>query len=227
MSQQPQMNMAAMGGPVGGAVGPQMSVGTPGSSGASLTQDETIKRLNTAIYDYLLRNELYDIAKQFHVKMPIEIKADTKQSPNQRGGQQANGVDDSMDEIKDPAIMNRPDGLPLPSGVSGPFLQDWWCQFWEVWASHRNKSNSPNARSYVAAQRSAAYQRNSMMNANGMQNMRGFNGMMPGMQNGMGMSNDLKRAAMQNQQRNLYVYSHCHRIWAVRQSFFRAVLTFF
>lgn len=208
MSQQQQMNMAAMGGPVGGGGmgGPQMNAGTPGNSGSYMPQESTIKRLNTAIYDYLLRNELYDIAKAFHAKVPIETKTDTKQSPNQRGSQQANGVDDSMDiDSKDQAIMNRPEGLPLPGNIEGPFLQDWWCQFWEMWRGHRKLNVAPNTQNYITAQR-AAQQRMGMMNPNGMQNLRGYNGMMPGMNNGMAMQNDLKRAAMQNQQRNMYVY---------------------
>ena len=184
-----------------------MNAGTPGASGASMTFEVTIKKLNTAVYDYLLRNELYDVAKAFHTKMPIETKADVKQSPNQRGGQQANGVDDSMDvDNKDHALMNRPDGLPLPGSFEGPFLQDWWCQFWEMWNGHRRVKNAaPNTQNYINAQR-AAHQRMGMMNTNGgMQNVRNFNGMMPGMNNGAGVPNDLKRAAMQNQQRNMYV----------------------
>lgn len=204
MSQQQQMNMAAMGGPVGG--GPQINAGTPGNSGMAMSHEVTIKKLNTAIYDYLLRNELYDLAKNFHTKMPIETRPDMKQSPNQRGGQQANGVDDMDSDIKDQALINRPDGLPLPGNIEGPFLQDWWCQFWEMWNGHRNRKNvASNTQNYVNAQRAA--HRMGMMNANGgMQNMRGYNGMMPGMNNGAGMNNDLKRAAMQNQQR-MYVSS--------------------
>ena len=206
--QQQQMNMAAMGGPVGGGpVGPQMNAGTPSSTGGPMTHELTMKKLNTSIYDYLLRNELYEVAKAFHAKVPIETRTDVKQSPNQRGGQQANGIDESMDiDSKDPGIANRPDGLPLPGGLDGNFLQDWWCQFWDIFHGSRNKKNAQpsNTQNYINVQR-AAHQRMGMMNPGNMQNMRGYNGMMPGMNNGVGMQNDLKRAAMQNQQQRLYV----------------------
>ena len=209
------MNMAAMGGPVGGGM-VQMNAGTPTNSAVPMTHEMTMKRLNTAIYDYLLRNEQYDLAKAFHTKMPIEIKQDVKQSPNQRGGQQANGVEDTMDfDSKDHAIANRPDGLPLPGGMDGSFLQDWWCQFWEMWSGHRNRKNAaPNTQNYINAQRTAQ-QRMGMMNANGMQNLRGYNGMMPAMNNGVGMQNDVKRAAMQNA-RNMYV---SWQRWNMRHTF--------
>ncbi len=198
MSQQQQMNMAAMGGPVGG---PQMNAGTPSNSGEIISHDISIKKLNTAIYEYLLRNQQFDLARQFRGKMEI-LTTDGKPSPNQRG-QQANGVDEDGDS-KDNIIPNKPNDLPPPD-IDPEFLKDWWCQFWEIWAGHRKSKNvGSNTQQYINAQRVAMQGRVNMMNGNGAQNMRAYNGMMPGVNNGVAMQNDLKRAAMQNQQR-LYV----------------------
>ena len=189
----------AMGGPV--------NAPTP-SNGASLGHDEVLKRLNTAIYDYLLRNQHYDVARALSKSgMPLFTKADVKQSPNQRNGQQANGVDDSMDldGNGDRGITQRPEDLPFPENVvEGPFLQDWWFQFWELHFAKRNKNPNQQTNQYVAQHRMQQKARLGMM-AGGMdpasmQNLRGYNGMVQGMNNGMaGMPNDLKRTAMQNQ----------------------------
>lgn len=185
-----------MGGPVGG---PQMNVGTPSNSGDPTSHAHSIKRLNTAIYDYLLRNQQFDLARNFSSKMEIEQRSDGKPSPSQRG-QQANGVDDGMDvDHKDPPIPNKPNDMPT-GAIEPDFLKDWWCQFWEIWSGHRKpKGAPPQTQAYINAQRVASMQ-GRMMNGNGAQNMRAYNGMMPGVNNGVAMPNDLKRAAMQNRQ---------------------------
>lgn len=186
----------AMGGPV--------NAPTPGGGGG-LGHDEVLKRLNTAIYDYLLRNSHYDVARIVSQRLDIFKKTDVKQSPNQRNGQQANGVDDSMDldGTKDSGIKGRPEDLPLPENVvEGPFLQDWWFQFWEIHFAKRNKNPNQQTNQYVAQQRMQQKARLGMMGGMdpaSMQNLRGYNGMVPNMNNGMGaMPNDLKRTAMQN-----------------------------
>ena len=211
MSQQAQMNMAATGGPVGGSMaGAQINAGTPNSGGMSnFSPEYMMKKLNTSIYDYLLRNAKYDVAKMFLEQMEVETK-DSKESPGQRGLQ--NGVDNGMDETKDEGIANRPPHLPLANNLSdGPFLQDWWLQFWEIWHSLRGKASNRNGtQTYIGNQRTMQKGRFGMIGAMdpNMQNMRG-NYMMQGMNNGMAMSqNDLRKSAMQqnNQQRNLYVW---------------------
>lgn len=191
------MNMAGMGGPVGG---PQMNAGTPGNSGDVISQTITMKRLNTAIYDYMLRNGHWDIARSFSKQADVEVKQEGKPSPNQRA-QQANGVDDGMDVDSKETINGKPSDLPL-GAIDADFLKDWWCQFWEIWNGHRKPKAAPaQTQQYIAAQRMALQGRVNMLNGNGAPNMRGYNGMVPGVNNGVAMQNDLKRAAMQNQQR--------------------------
>lgn len=191
------MSQQMAGGPVGG-----QAVGTPSSGDGGGINN--MKRLNTAIYDYLLRHQLYDVARGFVKQM--EIETDMKKSPNQRG--QPNGVpDENGMEIDVPEIKNRPDDLPAPLHFGeGSFLQDWWCQFWEIFTAYRGKSGKAQVINYIGAQRQAQKARTSMMGAGmdaaGMQQMRFNNGMMmPGMNNGaVGMPNEVRRAAMQNRQ---------------------------
>lgn len=194
---QPQMNMGGMGGPVGGAPPSQQQqqqqpqAGTP-TNGGSLTAvsdpNETIKRLNTYIYDYFLRNQHYDIARAMHQSSNMELLTQ-KQSPGQRQNQ-TNGVDD-MD-------TDRPKDLPEPvmNSDGGPFLQDWWFQFWDIYNSRRNAGSKPSTLGYLTAQRAGQKARGNLMGAMDpamQQNMRN----MSMMSNGM-MPNDLKKAAMQN-----------------------------
>lgn len=197
------------GGPVGGPTPQQqqMNAGTPSSGGGGDGSGfNPVKRLNTAIYDYLLRNRAFDIARSFLQKM--EVETEIKKSPNSRqGGQQANGsMDDGMMDIDSAEIKNLPDDLPAPLYMGdGPFLQDWWCQFWELHHGQRGKGK-PQVMSYIGAQRQAQKQRTNMMQANAggaglqQQQQQQYNNMM--MQSmaaqGNGMSGDLKRAAMQN-----------------------------
>lgn len=188
------MNMGPMGGPVGGAPPqhqqPQQPAGTPTNGGALNASDnaDTIKRLNTYIYDYFLRNQHWDVARAMHSSNSLEFHTG-KQSPNQRQNQ-PNGVDDIDAE--------RPKDLPEPGlhNTEGPFLQDWWFQFWDIYNSRRNQGGKQATLGYLTAQRAGQKQRGSLMG--GMdpamqQNMRN----MSMMSNGM-MPNDLKKAAMQN-----------------------------
>lgn len=187
------MNMGGMGGPVGGVPPPQQQgAGTPTNGGAVNTNDsaETIKRLNTYIYDYFLRNQHYDIARAMHQSPNMELITQMKQSPNQRQNQ-PNGVDDTD--------TDRPKDLPEAqlNNTEGPFLQDWWFQFWDIYNSRRNMPGKQSTLNYLTTQRAGQKQRTSLM-TNGMdpaamQNMRA----MSMMGNGM-MPNDLKKAAMQN-----------------------------
>lgn len=179
---QPQINM---GGPVG----------TPNSGGVGMDPAGSTKRLNTAIYDYLLRLGLYEAARQFVKSVDIDEKM--KDSPNQRGGQQ-NGIDDGMG-VEHEGIANRPHDLPAPAQLGdGPFLQDWWCQFWEIYHGHRGKGKQTTL-SYIGAQRQMQKARTTTMMDAGAMNMRGqfSNGSI--MPNVNGMNPDaLKRAAMAN-----------------------------
>lgn len=193
-----QPGQMAMGGPV--------NAPTPNGGGGSLGHEEVLQRLNTAIYDYLLRNQHYEVARAVSKNLPIFKQEPLKNSPSQRNGQQANG-DDGMElsSSKDPGIAQRPEDLPCPDNVvEGPFLQDWWFQFWELHFAKRNRNPNPQTNAYVANHRMQQKARLGMlgggMDPASMQNLRGQYGMVGNMNNGMaGMPPDLKRTAMNNQ----------------------------
>ena len=200
MNQQPQMNMAGMaGGPVGG--GPQMQPMNAGTPTNFMPHEAIMTKLNTAIYDYLLRAEHYGVAREFIKATNIETK-DAKQSPNQRPGM-PNGLDDD-DNYDSNAFINKPDDLPLGNVIiGGPFLQDWWCQFWELFHTHRSRGgpNRTAAMSYIGMQRGRTNGMNAINQAGNPAGMRNFGNMMG--PNGMMNNQDLKRAAMQNNTRNM------------------------
>lgn len=189
------MQMSGIGGPVGGPVGQPANAGTPT---ANYTPDAIIKKLNTAIYDYLLCQQQYEVARVFSQKMEIET-SDVKQSPNQRQNQ-ANGIDGSMDvdSKEHVGIQKRPNDLPAPSALSSedsPFLQDWWCQFWELYQGNRHRGK-PTTLNYVGQQRNNMKTRVNAVNGmdpNAMRQQQQQYNTMNGMAN-----NDLRKAAMGN-----------------------------
>ncbi|KAF2859364.1 hypothetical protein K470DRAFT_265358 [Piedraia hortae CBS 480.64] len=110
---------------------------------------DAVKRLNTAIYDHLLHLKLFNVAREF-INSGIDVDVDQKKSSPRKGT--ANGEIDANP---------RPDDLPEPVQLGdGPFLQDWWCQFWEMYQAQRapNRTN-PNMLSYISAQRRMQKQR--------------------------------------------------------------------
>ena len=73
-------------------------------------------------------------------------------------------------------MKNRPDDLPAPQSLSGmssdhPFLQDWWCQFWDLYHAQRGKgAQKQSTLQYIAAQRNQQKQRMAQQMGNNMEN---------------------------------------------------------
>ncbi|KAF1985689.1 hypothetical protein K402DRAFT_413217 [Aulographum hederae CBS 113979] len=163
------------------------------------------QRLNTYIYDYLLKSEKYDLARSFHTSMTILTKSPTKPSPSRQG---VNGVDDAMD-TDSKGDSKRPDDLPepqIPPGTSDQsFLYDWWCQFWDVYnAQRKGASQTGAAYQYVGhnisatKMREAAQQRMlSRGGAGDMMNLQ-YQNMLRGVPNGMNMGREMQKQAMNN-----------------------------
>jgi len=128
-------NMAVMNA-AGGAVGPAPVMNQ--AVGRAHFEPDEQKRLNTYIYDYLLKLEKFDLARTFQQQCQIAIKQST--SP----GRGVNGVDDMDTDSKD-AVLKRPADLPIPElpGLSDNttcFLYEWWCQFWDVYGARSKMS---------------------------------------------------------------------------------------
>lgn len=141
------MNMAAMNS-VGGPVG-----GTPVNHGdvrAASNHDQQL--LNTYIYDYLVKNKRYELARSFQNELKINTVQSMKESPGHRD---VNGVDDNMDADAKDGSHKRPSDLPvaqIPTYASeNSFLYDWWCQFWDIYSAQRDRARAGgNAGPYLA-----------------------------------------------------------------------------
>ena len=133
----PQMaaQMAAMnGGPVDGT--PVM--GNMPHPGAKGTNQDPRERLNTYIYDYLLRNNHFKAAQALiDTNLKMSLGPPQKLSPKTR----ANGVD-SMEE---PPREDMPSpSLPQNQMADNSFLLDWWVQFWDIYHAAKSRGSPGN-----------------------------------------------------------------------------------
>ncbi|KAH9885722.1 hypothetical protein F4778DRAFT_501596 [Xylariomycetidae sp. FL2044] len=217
-------NMPMAGGPVGAPmqimsnpVGPnvqQIQVPDQGRNNKS--------NLNTYIYDYFLREGMFDCARaMLNSETSIHV---IKNSPGSRrdenGNVLGNGVgDDPMDtDSKDEIDSKRPADLPMPgvpNSAEGCFLYEWFCLFWDMLSAQRNKpGNNPQVSQYVSHTQHQSRMRQSQQQ-DLLRNMRaatvpgaemyGQNPMMRNMPNGMQMNAkqpNLARTAMANNQNN-------------------------
>jgi len=150
MNQMGMAGMNAMGGPVGGMPMMNNTVGPGPSQTNGNPPDSLRKLLNTYIYDYFLKNELYGCADAFlKSNVPINFPDQTKLSPGRRREGDVNGVDDSSMETdsKDDLHSKAADKLPIPNVPSdcpdNSFLFDWWCLFWDIYSAQRSKKPKP------------------------------------------------------------------------------------
>ena len=141
--------MNALGGPVGGGGGiPMMGHGAPGGGPRPQMPINESQRsqLNTYIYDYFLRNGMYDCARALY--QSDQTMKVIKESPGRQ-----NGADDGDDgEAKDDIDKQRPDDLPrsdVPRECpESCFLYEWWCLFWDMFNAQRTKGQG-TVHSYV------------------------------------------------------------------------------
>jgi hypothetical protein len=152
-------SMNAMGGPVGGGMA-MMNNGLPGGGqrAAPVTDNHQQRsRLNTYIYEYFLRNEMWDCARAIiSSDQPINV---IKSSPGRRRDANGNMVDNGVSpegvdgDSKDDVDSKRPDDLPAPNlpkeCSESCFLYDWWCLFWDMFNAQRGKGNSHSVLQYV------------------------------------------------------------------------------
>lgn len=138
------MNMA-MNGVNPGAMN-AMANGANGVVNARNEQGEDFKaKLNTFIYDYLIKNEQWDVARALH-KSALTVFT----TPNKR----RTGPDDGEDS-KDDIDTKKPNDLPYALNVpqstnENSFLLDWFQLFWEIWLAPQGKSKSlPDAAKYM------------------------------------------------------------------------------
>lgn len=137
-----------MGGPVGGGM-PMMNNGA-GRVGP-MTTDNNARQLNTYIYEYFLKNGMYDCARALLAsEQPMNV---IKDSPGRRRDE--NGGEEGTDgDSKDDIDPKRPADLPDPNipkeCPETCFLFEWWCLFWDMFNAQRGKGDTRSVQQYVA-----------------------------------------------------------------------------
>ncbi|KAK3942936.1 transcriptional regulator of filamentous growth FLO8 [Diplogelasinospora grovesii] len=219
------MNMNAMGGPVGAPM-PMMGNGTLAPQGGgnrplNMNMDDASRTLlNTYIYEYFVRYGMFDCARTLLQGDPTIKKKDSPGSRRDEGGNLGNGLgDDPMDtDSKDGLDRKRPDDLPAPD-VPTPlpdscFLYEWFCLFWDMFNSQKGKGPSGHVNQYVQhTQQQSRLRQEQQQNmlrqirpeSYAQQQQQYNQQLMRGMQNGtmnmnMKPGNQLQRAAMANNQ---------------------------
>ncbi|KAL8390181.1 hypothetical protein RB595_009332 [Gaeumannomyces hyphopodioides] len=206
-------NMGPMGGPVGAPM-PMMNNG----SGPSGPQKNSRTLLNTYIYEYFLRFEMYDCARAVLNSDPqLNVKKDKREIRDENGNITTNGLgDDPMDtDSKDDIEGKRPDDLPAPSlptsQTDSCFLYEWFCIFWDILNAQKGNGAGANVKQYVghtqaqnrmrqqAQQDMLRNMRTDMSAAHQQQQQMMMRGMTNGAMGMMGKGN-LQRAAMANNQ---------------------------
>ncbi|CAD6440371.1 6f878186-cc7d-4dcd-94b6-b3f306503f3c [Sclerotinia trifoliorum] len=184
--------MPNMGGPVGGGM-PMMNNGVAGGAARHPTNnDNNRSQLNTYIYEYFLKNGMFDCARTLLNHEQINV---VKDSPGRGDGEDG---DDSKDDID----SKRPNDLPLPNlpkeCPEGCFLYEWFCLFWDMFNAQRGKGDARNVLSYVShtqqSRQKAEQQQATLRGLNPLHGGPAY-GRMPG---GMMGPNDLARKAMMN-----------------------------
>jgi len=137
-----------MGGPVGGGM-PMMNNGAAGVR-PPMPANDNRSQLNTYIYEYFLRNGMYDCARSLlNSDQPMNV---IKDSPGRRRDE--NGGDEGGDgDSKDDIDTKRPADLPDPNlpkeCPESCFLYEWWCLFWDMFNAQRGKGDGRNVLQYV------------------------------------------------------------------------------
>ena len=94
--------------------------------------NEMKMKLNAYIYDYLLKNEQWEVARALH-KSSLTIRY-------------RKGDGDSMEDSKDDIELKKPPDLPMPGDVptmanDNSFLFDWFSIFWDIFLAPRTRNN--------------------------------------------------------------------------------------
>ncbi|PMD23726.1 hypothetical protein NA56DRAFT_716215 [Hyaloscypha hepaticicola] len=128
---------------------PMMNNGAAGVR-PPMPANDNRSQLNTYIYEYFLRNGMFDCARSLlNSDQPMNV---IKDSPGRRRDE--NGGDEGADvDSKDDIDSKRPVDLPEPNlpkeCPESCFLYEWWCLFWDMFNAQRGKGDGRNVLQYV------------------------------------------------------------------------------
>ncbi|KAF8854160.1 hypothetical protein BDZ45DRAFT_706695 [Acephala macrosclerotiorum] len=175
-----------------------------------MSNDNQRSQLNTYIYEYFLRNEMYDCARSLlNSDQPMNVLKDSPGRRRENGAGDEGGDGESKDDID----SKRPSDLPDPNlpkeCPESCFLYEWWCLFWDMFNAQRGKGEHRNVLQYVHHTQSQSRMRQEQQQQM-LRGLRGGGNIMPGqyeqmmMQrgqqpNGMALNpNELRQKAIQN-----------------------------
>lgn len=140
-----------MGGPVGGGPMANMNNGAGPGIRPPMPGGDNRSQLNTYIYEYFLKNEMYDCARS--LLLSEQPMSTVKDSPSRRREGEGAGEDGGDGESKDDIDSKRPDDLPAPNiprdTPESCFLYEWWCLFWDMFNATRGKADGRAVLQYV------------------------------------------------------------------------------
>ncbi|GAP83256.2 putative som1 protein [Rosellinia necatrix] len=207
-------NMPMAGGPVGGGPMTMMANNTLAGGQVQRPPENNHANLNTYIYDYFLREGMFDCARaMLNSERALNVHKNPRRDEN--GNVIGNGIgDDPMDtDSKDDLDTKRPSDLPapnVPNGSDSCFLYEWFCLFWDMLSAQRNKGGvSAHVSQYVAHTqgrlRQSHNQQQEMMRHQQMRPELYTMGIQQRLQNGLAMNPkhagaNLARTAMANNQ---------------------------
>jgi hypothetical protein len=142
-------NMNAMAAQVGGPMPMGINNGVMPAAQQMPQQQTQAHRtmLNTYIYDYFIKEGLYDVARAM-LSSKQQINVLQKDSPGRRENGLGNASgDDPMDTDSKDDLDMRPSDLPaanIPISSDSCFLYEWFGLFWEMLNGHRLKPGGNN-----------------------------------------------------------------------------------
>ncbi|CAL3968490.1 unnamed protein product [Diplocarpon coronariae] len=211
------VNMGGMnamgGGPVGGGI-PMMNNGAGGPVRQPMPPPNADQRsqLNTYIYEYFLRNNMYDCARSLlNSEQPINVEKD---SPRRNGATDEGGDGDSKDDIDSKQPLDLPNPALPKECPESCFLYEWWCLFWDMFNAQRGKGDGRSVMQYVSHTQGQSRMRQEQQQVmlrglrqgemTQQQQQYAQQMMMRGNANGMTVNqqNELRHKAIQNNNRN-------------------------
>ncbi|KAI2640210.1 hypothetical protein GGS21DRAFT_548387 [Xylaria nigripes] len=204
-------NMPMAGGPVGAGPMAMMGNNTMAAGQVQRPPENNRANLNTYIYDYFIREGMYDCARaMLNSEQALNVHKTPRRDDN--GNAIGTGLgDDPMDtDSKDDTDPKRPSDLPapnVPNGSDSCFLYEWFCLFWDMLSAQRNKGGvSPHVTQYVAhTQQQSRLRQNQQQDLLRQMRPDMYNPMVQRMPNGMQINAKhptLARTAMANNQNN-------------------------
>lgn len=118
------------------------------------THEPNKRLLDTYIYEYFLRNEMYECARALLNSSPqIKVQDGPNARRDENGNLISNGGDNMDVDSKEGIDTKGPEGLPQPSipnpSMDQPFLYEWFCLFWDMFNAQKGKSGNVQANSYM------------------------------------------------------------------------------